>query len=126
MVNKARALIVDAEPAFRAQLRDALDTHLDVVAELPDAAEGVAFAAAEPVDLIVMSLPRGEDFEAARELLEHDPDLVLVLLNRPVADEPTTPGARPLARGASELHGLAKMLVALGSLPRRPAECRAV
>src|SRR3954451_14335484 len=104
MVNRARALIVDAEPAFRARLRRALDEHLDVVGELPDAAEGIAFAEAEPVDLIVMSLPRTEDFESARELLAHDPDLVLVLLNRPGADE----------RGASELRGLTKMLAALG------------
>jgi chemotaxis response regulator CheB len=109
VVKRARALIVDEEPAFRARLRNALGAHVEVVGEAPDAAEGAAFVAEEVVDLVVMSLPRAEELETARELLEHDPGLVLVLLNRCGAD----------AHGPTELHGLAKLLVGLGSLPRR-------
>jgi DNA-binding NarL/FixJ family response regulator len=110
-VSKTRALLVDAEPDFRVRLRAALSAHVEVVGEVDDAAEGAAFVAAEPVDLVVLSLPRAEDFEAAQELFAGDPDLVLVVLNRSRADAPP-------AAGASELHGLAKLLVALGAPAR--------
>jgi len=55
MTERARALIVDADPAFRARLRASVGEHVHVVGEVPDEEEACAFASAEPVDLIVMS-----------------------------------------------------------------------
>lgn len=115
MGARTRALIVDTEPLFRARLRAALGAGVDVVGEVPDAAEGVAFVVAEEVDLIVMSLPPAEDAQTSLELLEHDPEVVLVLLNR--SGVPNRPGVD--ARSTSELRGFVKLLVGLGSLPRR-------
>jgi DNA-binding NarL/FixJ family response regulator len=115
MVNKTRALIVEAEPAFRAELRTALGAHVEVVGEVSHAADGVPFVAAEAVDLIVMSLHGAEGCESAQALLQRDPGLVLVLLNRRDADDP----AAPAARGSSELGGLVKVLLGLGSPARR-------
>src|SRR3954447_7009213 len=120
MVNRARALIVDAEPAYRAALRDALGAHIEVIGEVPDAAEGVAFVAAQDVDLIVMSLPGGEGLGTARELLEHDPGLGMIFLNRPATADVHAHG-----EGPSDLHGLATILVGLGAVPRRPSQCSA-
>src|SRR5689334_18248 len=118
MVNRAHALIVDAEPAYRAALRDALGAHIEVVGEVPDAAEGMAFVAAHDVDLIVLSLQEGDGLGTARELLEHDPSLGMIFLNRPATADVHAHGYAP-----AELHGLAKILVGLGSVPPRPAEC---
>ncbi|TML87588.1 MAG: response regulator [Actinobacteria bacterium] len=120
MLQRARALIIDGDPSFRATLRAALGVHVHVVGEVPDEAEACAFISAGPVDLIVMSAPRPGGFEAARELLERDPSLVLVLLNSRGdgdGDGATTAHAYAPSAGLRELLGV---LVGLGSLPRRP------
>jgi AmiR/NasT family two-component response regulator len=120
--TKARALIVDAEPVSRTRIRTALGAQVEVVAEVRDAADGVPFVAAEAVDLIVMSLGEAEGAETAQELLELDPSLLLVLLNRREAAGSTAPAAR----GPSELRELLKVLLGLGSLPSRTErQCRA-
>src|SRR5438105_7373949 len=123
MAQRPRALIVDWDPAFRARLRAALGAHVHVVGEVSDEQEACAFAAAEPVDLIVMSLPRPGCFDAARELLERDPAVVVVLLN-PRGDgdgAPAATSAHAYARRSTELRELAGILVGLGFTPQSPA-----
>src|SRR2546423_4138268 len=119
MTQRARALIVDGDPSFRARLRVALGVDVHVVGEVPDEEEACAFISAEPVDLIVMSLPRSGDFDGARELLEHDPALVLVLLNpRGDGDGDEATSAHAYAGPSSGLRELVEILVGLGSLSR--------
>jgi CheY-like chemotaxis protein len=124
MATRARALIVEANPAFRASLRAALGTHVHVVGEVGNEDEALAFTAAEAVDLIVMSLPRPGGFDIARELLERDPALVVVVLNSPGEGDgngaPAAASAHTYARSSSELGELSGILVGLGSVPRRP------
>jgi CheY-like chemotaxis protein len=122
VVKRARALIVEKDPAFRASLRAALGDRLHVVGEVRDEEEACAFTSAEPVDLIVMSLPRPGGFDAARELLERDPAVVVVLLGRQghADDAPLAATARAYGRSSFELGELSEILLGLGSLPRRP------
>jgi chemotaxis response regulator CheB len=117
MSEQARALIVDADPALRARLRAALGEHVHVVGEATDEEEAYAFTTAEPVDLIVMPLPRPGGFDST-EVPEPDPALVVVLLNRRgdgMAPEAT---GHVYARRSSELREFAALLTGLGSLPR--------
>jgi CheY-like chemotaxis protein len=117
MAERARALIVDADPGFRARLRVSLGAHVDIVGEVPDEEEACAFASVVPVDLIVMSLGRpGAD--SARELLEPDPALVVVMLNRRGDEAQPAASGHAYARSGSELRGLAGILLGLGSVPR--------
>ena len=118
MGGRTRALIVDPEPQFRARLRAALSEHVDVVDDVPDAAAGARFLAAESVDLIVISLPGAEFADTARALREGGADAVIVYLNRPA--DPAAAGVH--SRSAAELRNLARIFVGLGSVPRGPAQ----
>ena len=121
MAERPRALVVEADPMYRATLRMALGAHVQVVGEVNDEEEACAFTSTEPVELVVMSLPRPSGFDAARELLERDPALTVVLLSRRVDDdEPAAVGAHAAAPPSADLRELAGLLVGLGSAPRPP------
>lgn len=85
MSADARVLIADDHAMVRHGLRLILDAApgLTVVAEAADGAEAVEIALRTPLDLVVLdvSMPRMTGIHAARHLIEHRPQLAVLLLS---------------------------------------------
>jgi DNA-binding NarL/FixJ family response regulator len=82
---RARVLLADDHAVVRGGLRRILDAEPDlaVVAEASDGAEAIAGALAESIDLAVLdvSMPRVTGLAAARRILEHRPDMRVLMLS---------------------------------------------
>ena len=81
-----RVMLVDDEDSYRRLVRTALEREADfqVVAEARNGREAVELAADVNPDLIIMDvrMPYMDGFEAARLILERNPDVRLVLVSR--------------------------------------------
>jgi DNA-binding NarL/FixJ family response regulator len=80
-----RILIADDHTLVRAGLRRILDDEVDfeVIAEAADGAEAVAAALAEEVDIAILdiSMPKLTGLQAARRILDHRPDMRVLMLS---------------------------------------------
>ncbi len=86
-----RAVVADDHPVFRQGLRVLLeDLGVDVVAEAAEGEEAVTAVLRERPDVVLMDLqmPRLSGVEATRRLIEHDPDIRVLVLTM-VADDDT-------------------------------------
>jgi DNA-binding NarL/FixJ family response regulator len=86
-----RAVVADDHPVFRNGLRVLLeDLGVEVVAEAEDGEQAVAAVLRERPDVVLMDLqmPLLSGVEATRRLIEHDPDIRVLVLTM-VADDDT-------------------------------------
>jgi DNA-binding NarL/FixJ family response regulator len=83
--NTIRILLADDHAVVRHGLRLTLEAHADlrVVAEVSDGAEAVQTALQQPIDLAVLdvTMPRLTGIQAARQITEQRPDVVVLILS---------------------------------------------
>jgi DNA-binding NarL/FixJ family response regulator len=98
-----RILLADDHPLVRSGLRQVIDKQPDfeVVAEASDGVEAVARAIQDDIDLVILdvAMPRLTGLQAAQQLRERRPELLILMLSMYESDQYLLAAARAGAAG---------------------------